>query len=142
MCASFGRSKCTRVSAPMHVCMPPHPPTPSALSLGRRQSQRRGLRSGCSCGPSGLFRCGRKALRSRACKSEGPPAGGSAALQSILDLFLSHLQALRTPTERKSQLHSACPPKTTCYDTHTLAHIIASVRVRSQRRTHTHGAAT
>lgn len=68
---------------------------PPAPSLGRRQSQRWGCTlaapaaSQANLGGEKHFDPGLQVW--------GSPAGGSAALQSILDLFLSHLQAPHTP---------------------------------------------
>lgn len=73
----------------VYVCLSP------ALLLGRRQSQCWGcslaapVASQANLGGEKHFDPGLQVW--------GSPAGGSAALQSILDLFLSHLQAPHTP---------------------------------------------
>lgn len=73
----------------VYLCLSPAP------SLGRRQSQC----WGCSSAAPAASRAnlGGEKHFDPGLQVWGSPAGGSAALQSILDLFLSHLQAPHTP---------------------------------------------
>lgn len=81
--------RCLRGRTCICVCLSPAP------SLGRRQSQC----WGCSLAAPAASQAnlGGEKHFDPGLQVWGSPAGGSAALQSILDLFLSHLQAPHTP---------------------------------------------
>lgn len=77
------------VYACVYVCLSLAP------SLGRRQSQCWGCISAAPAASQANL--GGEKHFDPGLQVWGSPAGGSAALQSILDLFLSHLQAPHTP---------------------------------------------
>lgn len=112
-----------------HTHRPALSPAPS---LGRRQSQCWGVYLGCSCGLSGQF-SGRKALRSWPA-SLRVPSGRQRSPAIYIGFIPFPSTGPSHPTERKSQLHSLCPPKTICYGTHMSTHH----RVNTHKHTHAH----
>lgn len=116
LCASFGVYVHISVSVYACVCAC-HSPAPS---LGHRQSQCWGcssdapVASQANLGGEKHFDPGLQVWES--------PAGGTAALQSILDLFLSHLRAPHTP-QRGSLNCTLCPLRQYVM-IHTWAHTI------------------
>lgn len=79
-----------------------------------------GVYLSCSCGLSGQFR-GRKALRSWPA-SRRVPSGRQRSPAIYIGFIPFPSTGPTHPTERKSQLHSLCPPKTICYGTHIIVY--------------------
>lgn len=106
---------CTHLCFCVSMCLSPVP------SLGRRQSQC----WGCSLAAPAASQAnlGGEKHFDPGLQVWGSPAGGSAALQSILDLFLSNLQASHTP-QRGSLNCTLSVPLRQYVMVHTWVHMV------------------